>query len=1232
VQRRRIMVEECRVGMVDDTGSPLVPADAGAFEIFISYARRDNEPCEPDGLRWITVLRDELVRDHRRFSTEPLKIFFDLDAIRDMDDWRHRILEALRHSRILLVCISPRYFASEYCFWEWQEYQVRDVRPLRDFDSVAALRLADAEVAGEPAASIEATAARTWYEAVRRPKHTDVRPWFQAGPSAATDDAFHTRLHALGTSLWSRLARARRANRVRGNIRRVNAHFVGRRAELRRLHECVGLGAVGGVTVVHGLGGQGKTELAVAYAHGWADEHATGMWLFAAEGRKELLPLLGDISQDLGLPADGHETPIQRGRRVLAELERLSRDDRARRGAAVPGCLLVFDNVSEPELLSAPQLSQLPAGDWLRVLVTTRLGPEVMAPAGKRSLAFVAVDALDDAHALRLLAEHQPGGSWPEAMRPSDAAAAARIVQRLGGFTLAIEAVAIYLGLHPELRPAAYLRRLERDGLVSVDALAGQGEVGSQMHHREKQLAIVLAQTLEGLTDLERDALDLASLLPADEIPWRWLVELVVQRREATAEGYPDPWATARRRLEGLRLLGRATGEEVARMHQLVSSHLRSRMSAERQAVLRAALSDLLCDPALPFRSELSRVRFGRIWGRIDATGSLWPRLLERAATQDVSPEIAEYWAALAFQLGNLELEQWWVDRWAATGAVKSHELARQMASLAHRHGHHDRACAILEDQLAQVGDDFKTASWLVVYLAQRGSHADASALAERLERDHAALLRQDARLRADLLYSQYFCFHDLDRNDEAVGAMRAVSEVFRAGHQTYDFLMTSVNLGDALWAVGSVKEAEDLLRKTLAEASDWGLVHVVDIAATCLANVLSSAGRRSEARELYVLGVAKAKEIGHDWDVLYGQIYQALLELEDGDRGRAQDLLALGERARCAGFGYLAQLADAHLCTVGFHGGVSRDILEPAIERSLRSGYPAARLYARSAVLQLADQTSSALDPGTVRAWVDELGQVQGLKGRSRIIAQTAELLLGAGALSQTDRRAVQRWVARYLPGPGSLHPHAKVQSSAAMTISKGTPRSRSRVVRLRVCNLDQCEARCCYDGVYLMPGEEEKIRAAVEASPELFRALPSDYIVEGTWAGKSQGRKTATRPHDFKSQSFPAHFTRTRCVFCADDHRCLLQVAAVRRRLHKWTYKPAACWMFPMRIVDGAPAPPPARDQPDPDALGPEYPGYTKFVPCGQDCSDGLPWKQTLRGEIEYFARWKPRPDPGT
>ncbi|HRJ11229.1 MAG TPA: hypothetical protein PLP58_21790, partial [Prosthecobacter sp.] len=160
-------------------------------------------------------------------------------------------------------------------------------------------------------------------------------------------------------------------------------------------------------------------------------------------------------------------------------------------------------------------------------------------------------------------------------------AAAREIARELGGFTLAVESVAIYLGLHPDIRPADYLTRLRAEGLTGVDALPADAGVAAQMQHREKQLRLVLDQTLEKLSPAERTALDYAALLPPESIPWPWLRALVEQEHPdafATAPGHPDPWPALRRRLEGLRLLTPGDHVNVARLHRMVAAHLRERL------------------------------------------------------------------------------------------------------------------------------------------------------------------------------------------------------------------------------------------------------------------------------------------------------------------------------------------------------------------------------------------------------------------------------------------------------------------------------------------------------------------------------------------------------------------------------------------------------------------------------------------------------------------------------
>lgn len=175
----------------------------------------------------------------------------------------------------------------------------------------------------------------------------------------------------------------------------------------------------------------------------------------------------------------------------------------------------------------------------------------------------------------------------------------------------------------------------------------------------------------------------------------------------------------------------------------------------------------------------------------------------------------------------------------------------------------------------------------------------------------------------------------------------------------------------------------------------------------------------------------------------------------------------------------------------------------------------------------------------------------------------------------------------------------------------------------RLSGCDISVCEGRCCYDGVYLQPGEEEFLRELVSRVPRLAAHVPQEFIVDGWWQGENLGRKTATRPHEYRAPDFPAHFTRTRCVFADAAGLCELEKFARERGQHPWTFKPSTCWQFPLQIEDDAePEPPPLGTQDDPHRA-PGYPGYSSFVPCGRHDPQGRPWREALAGEIDYQRR---------
>jgi hypothetical protein len=83
------------------------------YDLFISYSRCDNEHGR------ITQLVERIKADFTCFAHRELVPYVDVQEIQGMQDWRQRILQGLRESRLLLACLSPAYLQSEYCEWEF---------------------------------------------------------------------------------------------------------------------------------------------------------------------------------------------------------------------------------------------------------------------------------------------------------------------------------------------------------------------------------------------------------------------------------------------------------------------------------------------------------------------------------------------------------------------------------------------------------------------------------------------------------------------------------------------------------------------------------------------------------------------------------------------------------------------------------------------------------------------------------------------------------------------------------------------------------------------------------------------------------------------------------------------------------------------------------------------------------------------------------------------------------
>ena len=548
------------------------------YDLFISYSRRDDKQGQ------VRALKEQIEADYRSFAKEDLRCFFDTEDIATMDDWRHRILEGLRESNLLLLALSPAYLDSPYCEWEIVEFLKYEHSRTVGGQGVTPVYFVEIPGLDEPGFEQRAAA---WVARVRRRNQVDLRPWFREGAEALRRADVRRRLDDLEHSLHIRLSRLRRLREVPGNLPAHNPHFVGREAEMQRLHEAVGLGCFGVLTAVQGMGGVGKTALAIQYAYAYADFYPGDRWLVGCAGETNLASAVRRLDLDLGLALSDAEKRDDNlaARRVLAELERRAVEGaKARSGEKhppQPKALLLLDNVDNPALLQTPQSALLTGRQWLHVLATTRSGAEDFGNDPER-LTVLSIDELPDDDALRLIESYQPGGRFPS---PQERDAALELVRLLGGFTLAVEVVAVHLGERAgRVTCAAFLERMKKEGLGKFDDVIQGTKTG--IFHGEKLVGATLKPTLDLLSEPERLVLDYAALLPPDAIPLPWLRALAAKNfpelgRDAEP-GYDDPWLSLANHLLGLRLLQTIDFTEdgrtprLLRMHRLVGELVRS--------------------------------------------------------------------------------------------------------------------------------------------------------------------------------------------------------------------------------------------------------------------------------------------------------------------------------------------------------------------------------------------------------------------------------------------------------------------------------------------------------------------------------------------------------------------------------------------------------------------------------------------------------------------------------
>jgi len=213
-----------------------------------------------------------------------------------------------------------------------------------------------------------------------------------------------------------------------------NPYFTGRDKYLQSMHEALRAGNTTVLTqLAPGLGGVGKTQLALEYAYRYAGEY-DGVWWLRAEQAVTLRQDYAKLASKLGIPEARDQAQL-----VEAVRDELSQRDRF---------LLAFDNAIDPDSIKP----YLPQGTLGHVIVTTRAdhwprsGSQVVSRWSLESAVAFLFKRIND----------------------TDAAAAKELAARLGCLPLALEQAAAYMEICGHLFKD-YVQLLEKRGPDLVD-------------------------------------------------------------------------------------------------------------------------------------------------------------------------------------------------------------------------------------------------------------------------------------------------------------------------------------------------------------------------------------------------------------------------------------------------------------------------------------------------------------------------------------------------------------------------------------------------------------------------------------------------------------------------------------------------------------------------------------------------------------------------------------------
>ena len=306
---------------------------------------------------------------------------------------------------------------------------------------------------------------------------------------------------------------------------------------------------------LHGMGGLGKTQLALKYSWDFRERYA-GVWWFRAESPDLLEADAAACCKEVHAPQRENEAPSAALKRWLA--------------AQPAGWLLVYDNAEDTAALRPV----LPEGGVHHVLLTSR------NPAWGGLAKPLALNTWNAAQGAEFLAGRLGGGDADELRALS---------HDLGGLPLALEQAAGYL------EQTGMGRNEYRRLLAGVDTGAWVLDEGRASTGYERSVAATLSLAFERLSPAAQQLLQLAAFAAPEPLPERFFVEAARHLPEAlaVAAAKPSVWhyvvGELRRYALAARVgiaaldAGSAGGEQALGLHRLTQQLVRAMLADGKQ-------------------------------------------------------------------------------------------------------------------------------------------------------------------------------------------------------------------------------------------------------------------------------------------------------------------------------------------------------------------------------------------------------------------------------------------------------------------------------------------------------------------------------------------------------------------------------------------------------------------------------------------------------------------------